>query len=109
MISYGLMVMLVIEQSTTITNQRWLIRQLFADSSELSSMKAKAVQKQNADGQAQSRGKTQSQAPSIQAQSEERAGNGKRENPRRMQPQRHEHPAKPASDTMDARRALIAI
>jgi cytoskeletal protein RodZ len=105
-VSYGLMVMLVIEQSNTITNQRWLIRQLFADSSELSSMKAKSIQKQNAEAQAQTRSKAQSQAPSIQAQSEERASNEKAEKPRRVHPQ---HPPKPAADTMDARRALIAI
>src|SRR5581483_9551555 len=49
LLSYGLMTMLVVEQGHTIDAQRNLIRQLFSDSTELTSMKGNAnTQKQKA-------------------------------------------------------------
>jgi hypothetical protein len=97
-----------VEQNSTITNQRWLIRQLFSDSSELSAMKAKAIQKRDSEpaSQAQASPKTRSQTPSTQVPSEESAKSQDSLKPRRAHPQ---HPPKPASDAADARRALIAI
>src|SRR5579863_1960332 len=44
LISYGLMTMLIVEQGQTIESQRALIRELFRDSTELSSVKMKAQQ-----------------------------------------------------------------
>jgi hypothetical protein len=41
LVSYGLLTMLVVEQSRTIDNQRGLIRDLFQDSVQLSSLKGK--------------------------------------------------------------------
>jgi hypothetical protein len=62
LISYGLMCMLAVEQDRTIASQRWLIRSLLSDSSELSSIKGKMVQKQYADAQAQAKAGSRSQA-----------------------------------------------
>jgi hypothetical protein len=65
LISYGLLTMLVVEQSRTIDAQRGLIVDLFQDSVQLSSIKGKAIQKQNADAQAKAR--SQEKAPPVQA------------------------------------------
>jgi hypothetical protein len=107
-ISYTLMVLLVVEQNSTITNQRWLIKQLFSDSSELSAMKAKAIQKRNSEpaSQGQATPKAKAQTPSTQVPSEESARTEESVKPRRVHPG---HPPKPASDVSDARRALITI
>jgi hypothetical protein len=102
------MVLLVVEQNSTITNQRWLIKQLFADSSELSAMKAKAIQKRNSEpaSTAQSAPKAKSQSPSAQVPSEESAKVDDGVKPKRSRPAR---PPRPASDVTDVRRALVAI
>src|SRR5271155_4846682 len=62
LISYGLMCTLAVEQDRTIASQRWLIRSLLSDSSELSSIKGKMVQKRYADAQAQAKAGSRSQA-----------------------------------------------
>ena len=74
LISYTLMCLLAVEQDRTIASQRWLIRSLLSDSSELSSIKGKMVQKHYADAQAQAKAGSRSQAqtpltqiPSTQA------------------------------------------
>ena len=59
LISYGLMTMLIVEQGQTIESQRALIRELFRDSKELSSIKTLAQQ------QAQSPS-AKTQAPAMQ-------------------------------------------
>ncbi|HMH01252.1 MAG TPA: hypothetical protein VK555_07545, partial [Terriglobales bacterium] len=46
LISYALMATLVVEQGRTIDSQRFLIKQLFRDSSELTGMKTSLFQKQ---------------------------------------------------------------
>jgi hypothetical protein len=112
-ISYSLMVMLVVEQGSTITSQSWLIKQLFADSTQLTAMKSKALQEKSAQAQskaqaqtqAEGQSKAQSQVPSVQVPSHDPATSGSRKVEKSM-PQR---PPKPASDTMDARRALRSI
>jgi hypothetical protein len=111
-ISYSLMVMLVVEQGSTITSQSWLIKQLFADSSELTTLKSKALQEKHSQAQNKPQAQTpaqgqskQSQDPSVQVPSHDRAANGSRK-VEKMMPQ---HPPKPASDTMDARRVLRSI
>jgi hypothetical protein len=109
-ISYTLLVVLVIEQNSTITSQSWLIKQLLVDSTELSAMKGKAKQKQHVDAQAQVepqvRSKNQYQTPGTQAPAQESARTNNGEKLRSVRPQ---HPPKPASDAADVRRALIAI
>jgi hypothetical protein len=66
LISYGLLTMLVVEQAQTIDSQRGLIRQLFDDSVQLSALKGKAIQKQNADDQA-AKARAKTQAPAAKA------------------------------------------
>lgn len=65
LISYGLMTMLIVEQGQTIDSQRALIRELFRDSKELSSMKTLAQQQ----GQSPS---AKTQAPAMQIPSGQR-------------------------------------
>jgi len=68
LISYGLMSFLAVEQDRTIASQRWLIRSLLSDSSELSSLKGKMIQKQYAEAQAQAKAGSRSQAQTPLAQ-----------------------------------------
>jgi hypothetical protein len=111
MISYGLMTMLIVEQGQTIESQRALIRELFRDSTELSSVKMKAQTERNhAQALAQSPSSqnpsTQApmkQAPSSQAGPQQRAQN-------QLKPKADfQMPAKPAADLADHRRAVITI
>ncbi len=74
LVSYGLMCLLAVEQDRTIAAQRYLIRSLLGDSSELSNLKGKLIQKQYAEAQAQAKAGSRSQAqtpltqvPSTQA------------------------------------------
>ena len=92
------MVMLVVEQNTTMMSQRYLIQQLMSDSMELNSLKTKAVFQHRAEAQAQS--KNQSQTPSSQAVPQSKSKT------RRSTP---EHPPKLTSDTPDVRRAVNTI
>ena len=95
LISYGLMLLLAIEQNRTITSQRWLITELMSDSKELTSLKGKLLkEKRNAEKHPGSR----TQAPSTQAVPGQ--------DTRRSAP---EHPPRLASDAPDARRALHLI
>lgn len=103
------MALLVVEQARTIDAQRSLIRALFSDSVELTSMKGKAFQKQRAEAQAkaQAEGQTDSQAPSSQAKPQEKSKPKSDANKlRKPAPQK---PPRPASDLADERRALISI
>ncbi len=112
LISYALMTMLIIEQGATIESQRALIRELFRDSTELTSMKMKAQQAAAAEQSVPSKKQGQNpssqtqapkkQAPSTQAVPQNRAQNQK------SQPQ-FQPPSRPASDISDQRRALITI
>lgn len=96
--------MLVIEQGNIISSQRWLIRQLLSDSTELSAMKGKAAQQHNAEARTQAEAKpktkTHSQIPSIQVPQERQSSRIQKMPP---------HPPKPASDSADVRRTLISI
>jgi hypothetical protein len=117
MISYGLMTMLIVEQGQTIESQRALIRELFRDSSELSSVKMKAQTErnqaaqalaqnpssQNPSTQAPSTQAPMRQAPSSQAGPQHRAQN-------QLKPKADfQMPSKPAADLADHRRSLITI
>jgi hypothetical protein len=116
LISYGLMTMLIVEQGTTIENQRALIRDLFHDSAELTALKGKAVTENNVQRGKQSNAPkgsvTQdpvaqppsSKAPSSQAGPQHRAQtNGSAQKPQ------VKIPSRPASDLTDDRRSLITI
>jgi hypothetical protein len=112
MISYGLMTMLIVEQGQTIESQRALIRELFRDSTELSSVKMKAQTERNQAAQALAQNpssqnpSTQApmrQAPSSQAGPQQRAQN-------QLKPKADfQMPSKPAADLADHRRSLITI
>jgi len=71
LVSYGLMCLLAVEQDRTIAAQRYLIRSLLGDSSELSNLKGKFIQKQYAEAQAQAKAgsRSQAQTPSTQVPS----------------------------------------
>jgi len=104
LISYGLLTMLVVEQSRTIDSQRGLIQDLFQDSVQLSGIKGKAVQKQNAEAQARANAK--SKAPSIQVTPRTELQNRGSSKLRRPLPQK---PPKDTSGEGDERRMLISI
>jgi len=106
--SYALMALLVVEQGQTIQSQRYLIKELFHDSSALSTMKNQAIQKQRADAQAQAKAQArhQSQPPSTQVQPREGAHDGSAKRARRPAPQK---PPTRASDNVDERRIVISI
>jgi hypothetical protein len=107
LISYGLLTLLVVEQGRTIQSQRYLINELFSDSTQLSNMKGKEFQKQRAEAQAQADAKSHSQA---QAPSSQGTGNAAKSDPKGKA--RKSSPLKPpkfANDVADERRALISI
>src|SRR5712692_1997427 len=109
LLSYGLMTLLIVEQGRTIDSQRYLIQQLFSDSSQLSALQGKAIQKQHAEAQAQAEAKAHSQAQTPPSQGTPR-DNAK--NDRKAHKLRRPAPQKPptdASDTADERRTLISI
>jgi len=111
LVSYGLMALLVVEQGQTIDAQRNLIRQLFSDSTELSSMKGHANQKQHAEAQAQGQAQAQAQADAhSQAQTPSaQAPRGDAKSDRKL---RRPVPPKPPQDTSeigDERRTLLSI
>jgi len=114
LVSYGLLTMLVVEQGRTIDSQRSLIHLLFTDSVQLSSIKGKAIQKQ----QTEARAEAQKKSPSQPTPADPRA-----QSPPTRQPQvgaknqstskvGRPLPPKPPKDTVDQgddRRILITI
>jgi hypothetical protein len=104
LISYGLLTMLVVEQSKTIDSQRSLIQNLFQDSVQLTTLKGKAIQKQNADAQARLQNKAPAARPAPQADAPAQNRNSSKF--RRPLPQR---PPKDTSGEGDQRRMLISI
>jgi hypothetical protein len=111
-VSYGLLTMLVVEQGRTIDSQRNLIRDLFNDSVQLSSMKGKASQKKQAEAQAQAQMKSQAAPKSPQPQSPSsqppRAG-AKSQSTSKLGRPLPRKPPKDSSDEVDERRALVSI
>jgi hypothetical protein len=111
LVSYGLMTWLIVEQGRTIDSQRFLIRQLFTDSTQLSSMKGKEIQRQHAEAQAQAQAKANSKAQAQTAPSQvtpqaDPKNDHKADKFRRALPPR---PPRDTSDTSDERRILISI
>jgi hypothetical protein len=115
--SYGLMTLLIVEQGSTIQSQRMLIQQLLGDTHELASMKGKAIREQALSRQAQSQAtqKTDPQAPSTRARSNEtpsaQAATPKTQpnHSGKLQRPLPPRPPKPASDLVDVRRNLSSI
>ncbi len=116
-VSYGLLTMLVVEQGRTIDSQRSLIHMLFSDSVQLSGIRGKAIQKQQADAQAHAQAQKKSppaQAapadPQVQSPSPQRppasARNQSTSKIGRPLPQK---PPKDSSDLPDERRTLLSI
>jgi len=125
LISYGLMTMLIVEQGQTIESQRALIRELFRDSTELSTVKMKAVQDSAQSSSAKSQtpvtrnpssqipstqipstqAPTTTQAPSSQAGPQQQRAQGKST----KQKPDFKMPSKPAADLVDDVRTLITI
>jgi hypothetical protein len=101
-LSYGLMTMLIVEQGRTIDTQRYLIGQLFSDSSQLSAMKGAAGQKQN-----QAKARAHAQATPSQATPAEKAKSA--HNASKVARPQAMKPPTAASDTADERRALETI
>jgi len=109
LISYGLMAMLVVEQGRTIDSQRFLIKELFRDSTELTGMKSSAIQKQRAQAQAQAEANANSQAkaPAAQATPPDNAKSNR--NPGKLRRPAPLRPPRNTSDVADERRALFYI
>ena len=119
LVSYGLLTMLVVEQGRTIDSQRNLIRLLFTDSVQLSSIKGKAIQKQQTEAQAQAQAQAQKKTPPAPPT----PSNPRAQSPSTQQPQAGAKnqstsrvgrplPPKPPKDTVDQgddRRTLISI
>jgi len=127
LVSYGLMTMLIVEQGSVIQSQRNLIKLLMTDSTELWSMKGKALVDQQAartkaqgDAQAPSVQTPSTQIPSTQTPSTQTPStqvpstqaapqhNSQTHTGKIAKPQRQLPPV-PASDLVDQRRALRTI
>jgi hypothetical protein len=104
--SYGLMAMLVTEQGHTIDSQRWLIQSLFSDSNKLAHMQVKAVQKKNAEAQAQATAKDHSQTQTPPASGTRRDDAKSSHGTSKLH---HALPKPPANDIMDVRRNVLTI
>lgn len=122
LISYGLMTMLIVEQGRTIESQRVIIHELLNDSTELSAVRAKALQEshaqavdpqiapKNPSSQKPSVVAPSTQAPSLKAPSKH-APSSQAVPPNRAQIQKpqSQYPARPASDINDTGRSLITL
>jgi hypothetical protein len=115
-ISYGLMCTLVVEQGSTIEAQRFLIRQLLGDSTELSAMKGRDFQRKQAETKAQpgAQAPNKAQAPQPEAHSPAqtapaRPDASKKNNAGKMRRPSRQKPPQDASEMADERRNLISI
>jgi len=109
LISYGLMAMLVVEQGRTIDSQRFLIKELFRDSTELTGMKSSVIQKQRAQAQAQAAANANSQAKAPASQETTRDNAKSNRNPGKLRRPAPLRPPRNTSDVADERRALFYI
>jgi hypothetical protein len=121
LLSYGLMTMLIVEQGSVIQSQRNLITILMRDSTELWSMRGKALadqqaartKQQNAQSPSVQTPSTQTpstQIPSTQAPSTQAAPqNHSQSHAGKIARPQQQLPPVPASDLVDQRRALRTI
>ena len=106
LISYGLLSFLVVEQGRTIDSQRYLIHDLFADSTQLNAMKLKSLLKERV--AAQPPAKNNSQNPSAPSALAPQNG-GKNGSSLRTQRPLLQKPPRPTADTADSRRIPLTI
>jgi len=127
LLSYGLMTMLIVEQGSVIQSQRNLIKILMTDSTELWSMKGKAVADQQT---ARTKAQNQVQAPTVQTPSTQTPStqvpstqapstqipttqaapqHRSQSHAGKIAKPQAERPPVPASDLVDQRRALRTI
>jgi hypothetical protein len=114
LISYGLMCLLAVEQDRTIAAQRYLITSLLGDSTELSNLKGKLIQKQYAEAQAQAKAgsRSQAQTPSTQPPTTQDTPGGAAESSHSTGKVRKAVPPRPPlgiADIVDGRRILKTI
>jgi hypothetical protein len=115
LVSYGLLTMLVVEQGRTIESQSNLIHALFGDSVQLSGIKGKAIQKQQAEARAQAQKKSspaQTMPSTPQSQSAPTQGlreEAKKQNASKFGKPLPQRPPKESSDPGDMRRTLLTI
>jgi hypothetical protein len=119
LVSYALMCLLAVEQDRTISSQRWMIRSLLGDSSELSKLKGKLFQQQYADAQAQAKAgsRSQAQTPTMQApmtqvpMTQDKAGAAAQSSHNAGKSQKTMPPKPPLgiSDIVDGRRIMKTI
>jgi hypothetical protein len=109
LISYALMATLVVEQGRTIDSQRFLIKELFRDSTELTGMKSSLFQKQRAQAQAQAEANANSQAKAPSSQATPRDNAKSNRNPGKLRRPAPLRPPRNTSDVADERRALFSI
>jgi hypothetical protein len=109
LISYGLMTMLIVEQGRTIESQRTLIRDLFRDNTELSTLRTRAQQQQFAQMPATRTQLPTTQAPNTQAPSSQAGPQGRVPNAAAKKKSQFRMPSKPQPDLVDDVRTLIAI
>jgi cytoskeletal protein RodZ len=115
LLSYGLMTLLIVEQSNTIESQRSTIQQLLGTSTEMSALKNKQVQQAQAaevpsaptQAPADVEKVSPVPAPSTQAVPSEKAN--KAHSGARVRRPLPEKPPTPASDIADERRSLMSI
>jgi hypothetical protein len=117
LVSYGLLTMLVVEQGRTIDSQRGLIQMLFSDSVELTGLKGKENQRQQAEAQARAHALKKApavqaapQAPEVQSPSSNppQAGAKSQSTSKHARPL-PQKPPKATNDQDDERRILVSI
>ncbi|MEP6645167.1 MAG: hypothetical protein ABJA69_11765 [Acidobacteriaceae bacterium] len=109
-ISYALLTTLVVEQGRTIDNQRFLIRQLFGDSAQLSAIKGRELQQRQAAAAENIRTKNQPAATDaqVQAPSSQAAPSVEPKHRQRLGKQSMQKPPK-SVDSGDVRRTALTI
>lgn len=113
LISYGLMALLAVEQDRTIASQRSLIRSLFGDSVELSSLKGKSLHKR-AQEQALEKGRSKdpgssTQSPQAPSTQETPGAVGQGRNSAKLRKEMPKKPPLGVADLVDGRRILKII
>ncbi len=108
-VSYGLMIVLIVEQSVAIESQSSLIHMLMRDSSQFWAAKGKAIAQQKA-AQARAQGPS-AKAPSAQAQAPmvQAPGRGSQAHAGKTAKPGFDVPPAPAADLVDHRRSLNSI
>jgi hypothetical protein len=108
-IAYALMTSLIVEQGSVIESQRYLIKQLFYDSGQLTALKGKLAANAAKNGNAAQAKPSAPVKPSPAPSTKERAEDCRTCKARRHAEPREMAPPVPASDREDVRRALISI